>query len=353
MNASTDRPLLCVGSPDSLLAIIPALLGFHPASSMVVVGANSRGRVQVAFRYDLPEPPDTAAAAKIATHAAAIVTRQQLTTAVVIGYGPGPMVTPVADALVRELRRAEVTLHDVLRVQDGRYWSYACHNPRCCPPEGVPFDPRTHQDAVTMTGTGSRVLRDRAALAATIAPLGGLAAESMSKAVRRAERHAMDLRHKGSTAGRRDSIQQFIDEGRCAVSEAIATYRRDERITSEDQIAHLAVALADLWVRDDAWARMEPGHVHDHLRLWTDLVRSVPARYVPAPASLLAFTAWQSGNGALANIAAERALAADPEYSMALLLLEAISAGMPPSAARLPMTPEEVAASYGQRNTSL
>src|SRR6201999_4047683 len=92
--------------------------------------------------------------------------------------------------------------------------------------------------------------------------------------------------------------------------------------------------------------RMEPEHAREHLRLWTDVVRRTPARYVPAPASLLAFTAWQSGNGALANVAAQRALAADPEYSMALLLLEAISAGAPPSAARLPMTPEEVAASY-------
>jgi hypothetical protein len=67
---------------------------------------------------------------------------------------------------------------------------------------------------------------------------------------------------------------------------------------------------------------------------------------VPAPASLLAFTAWQSGNGALANVALERALEADPAYSMALLLRDVIDAGAPPSMARLPMTPEEVAASY-------
>lgn len=57
-------------------------------------------------------------------------------------------------------------------------------------------------------------------------------------------------------------------------------------------------------------------------------------------------TAWQSGDGALANVALDRALDADPRYSMALLLREAISAGALPSAARLPMTPEEVAASY-------
>jgi hypothetical protein len=56
--------------------------------------------------------------------------------------------------------------------------------------------------------------------------------------------------------------------------------------------------------------------------------------------------AWQSGDGALANVALDRALADDPRYSMALLLRQVISAGAPPSLARLPMTPEEVAASY-------
>ena len=56
--------------------------------------------------------------------------------------------------------------------------------------------------------------------------------------------------------------------------------------------------------------------------------------------------AWQSGDGALANVALDRALADDPGYSMAQLLREVVSAGAPPSLARLPMTPEEVAASY-------
>ena len=67
-----------------------------------------------------------------------------------------------------------------------------------------------------------------------------------------------------------------------------------------------------------------------------------------APASLLAFTAWQAGDGTLANIALDRAVAADPGYSMALLLRDILAAGIPPSQARLPMTPEEVAESYAQ-----
>ena len=47
---------------------------------------------------------------------------------------------------------------------------------------------------------------------------------------------------------------------------------------------------------------------------------------------------------ALANVALARALESDPGYTMALLLLEAVGGGLPPSAARLPMTPEETAA---------
>ena len=93
---------------------------------------------------------------------------------------------------------------------------------------------------------------------------------------------------------------------------------------------------------------MDPDHRDDHLRLWTDLTRHAQPGYVAAPASLLAFTAWQVGNGALANLALDRAVADDPGYSMALLLRDTLTAGAPPSLAILPMTPEEVAASYDE-----
>ena len=62
--------------------------------------------------------------------------------------------------------------------------------------------------------------------------------------------------------------------------------------------------------------------------------------------------ALRAGDGALANIALDRALADAPGYSMALLLQEALDAGMPPSAATLPMTPEQVAESYAARDST-
>ena len=51
-------------------------------------------------------------------------------------------------------------------------------------------------------------------------------------------------------------------------------------------------------------------------------------------------------------MALDRALADDPRYSMAMLLRQAIDSGAPPSLARLPMTPEEVAASYDELEDS-
>ena len=338
--ATGQRSAIRVGGVDGVLAVVPHLLGFHPGSSIVVLGVGGpRRQVRLAFRYDLPDPPEPRLSAEIAAHASAVLGRQRIAAAVVIGYGTGRLVTPVADVLGKVLRDAGIGLRDLLRVEDGRYWSYLCRDPRCCPAEGVPFAAGTHPAAIALSDAGLAVLPDRASLARTIAP--------MSAATDRALRRAEELMTEAmSLPGGGDALRLVTDAGRQAVKTAIAVYRGGGEVTDHDQIAWLALTLADLRVRDDAWARMDPGFRAAHRRLWTDVVRHATARYVPAPAALLAFTAWQSGDGALAGVAIERALAADPGYSMALLLAEAIHAGLPPSAARLPMTPEEVAASY-------
>lgn len=138
--------------------------------------------------------------------------------------------------------------------------------------------------------------------------------------------------------------------GLAAVQEAIQLYRDGGSITAPIKHAWLALVLTHLRVRDDAWARMDPAFRDPHRRLWTDLVRHAQPGYVAAPACLLAVTAWQIGDGALANLALDRAAADDPGYPMAALLREALHACAPPSAATPPMTPRQVAEAYASQD---
>jgi len=338
------------GSPAALLRLVPHLLGFMPEESLLVIGVTPpRDRIHVTLRYDLPDPPEADLVADIAAHAVGVLSAQRLTAAVVIGYGPETLVTPVANELRDVARQAAIDVRDFLRVQDGRYWSYVCANQACCPPAGVPFDAAAIDpaEAEALASVGDRILASRAALAARVAPLGGIAAESMRQATRRAEQHIAQLLAKVRKSARLGAARHMIAaEGLAAVGAMITRYREGGRFATDYEIARITVALRDLRVRDDAWARMDPGHAEAHQRLWTDVARRAQPGYVAAPAALLAFVAWQSGDGALANVALDRALADDPGYSMALLLRQVITAGAPPSLARLPMTPEEVAASY-------
>jgi Domain of unknown function (DUF4192) len=344
-------PRVRVDSPAGVLAVIPHLLGFRPARSIVILAvAPPRDRVKLGFRYDLPDPPDAGAAADIAAHAVSVLARQRITTAIVAGYGPGRLVTPVTDALRAAAGRAGVTLREVLRAEDGRYWSYLCIDPDCCPVDGVPYDELNHPAAAALSSAGLTAQPDRESLARTLAPVTGAAAESMRQATARALDRVGSLIVAQRSGGRGgDILQPVISAGLSAVKEVIARYREGGQLASDDEAAWLSVALADLRVRDDAWARMEPGHRAAHQRLWADLTRRACPEHRPAPAALLAFTAWQAGDGTLANLAVERALDADPSYSMALLIADAVESGLPPSAARLPMTPEEVAESYAQQ----
>lgn len=337
-------------TPEGLLAVIPHLLGFYPSRSLVVLGlGGKRNRVRVTLRYDLPDPPDANLAADIAVHASSVLRHQRLRMAALVSYGPAMIAAPVLAIAMDCLLAGGIGLAEVLRADGGRYWPVLCASEDCCPAEGRMFDPGSHPAAAAMSLAGLDALPDRAALARTLLPPAGRA-EAIRRSTRLAERRLHDPGPRPVAEGDEDARELAARTGRSAVQRAIRSYRTGGSVADEDELAWLAVLLADLRVRDDAWARMDPRHREAHRRLWTDVLRGAAPEYVPAPAALLAFTAWQCGNGGLAALAIDRALAARPGYSMALLLGEALEAGLPPSAAKLPMTPAEVADCYAARS---
>lgn len=101
------------------------------------------------------------------------------------------------------------------------------------------------------------------------------------------------------------------------------------RALSDDDVAWLGLLLVNITVRDHAWERVGED-LPLHVDLWSDVVRRVEPELVAPPATLLAFAAWRSGGGAIASIALERAIEADPTYRMAVYLSAAFDGGLSP-----------------------
>jgi hypothetical protein len=150
-------------------------------------------------------------------------------------------------------------------------------------------------------------------------------ASAMRDATRRAEYEAEQL-----YLAARDSDDRLLDLGTANASRAIRCYREGGQFGSLADAAWAALALQDSRVRDCAWALMDPAYAPAHLRLWGDLTCLARPGYVPAPATLLAFVAWQSGKQDLAGIALDRALGDGPGYRAALELRRAVESGTPP-----------------------
>jgi Domain of unknown function (DUF4192) len=353
LDARTPPQPVRIGSPAALLAVIPGLLGFDPGDSIVVVGTAALDEpVRLTLRYDAPDASRPESAAALARHAVSVLAAQGVTSAAVVGYGTDAVVAPVAAALRARAAAAGITITESLRVTGGRYWSYVCADPACCRPEGTPFDPAAHPAARALAAAGGTVLADRRELAATIAPADGQRAAAMRRATGRALAQVSRITARLERAGTRVPGHRLTAAvGQVAVRDAISQSRAG-KLPGTELAAWLTVALREVRVRDDAWAHMDPAHQGAHLRLWAHLTRLARPGYVAAPAALLAFVAWQSGDGALANVALDRALADSPRYSMAVLLREALDSGAPPSMARLPMTPEEVAEAYDEADAA-
>jgi hypothetical protein len=331
-----------VRSPADLLALVPYLVGYHPIHRLVAVGVHHAKPVFVASG-DLPEPgtpPQQIRA--LLDHVAHLLARQHATAVIVIGYGSAEQIDPVMAGIQDVFATHQIQLHDALRVTDNRYVSYLCDNPDCCPPDGVPFDPTSSVLATRATVAGLVAWPDRAALAALVAPVSGAARTAMRLATERTQAQltglVADADDHGS-AGRQPHLDREAElanlgarlrqAGHHAVQQAFDRYEHGATL-NDDQVARLTLLLAHLPVRDDAWQRTDGRD--EHIALWTDLTRRARPDLVPAPASLLAFAAWRSGNGALANVALDRALAADASYRLALLLADLLAQGVPPSA---------------------
>ncbi|GAA4259933.1 DUF4192 domain-containing protein [Dactylosporangium darangshiense] len=318
---------LLLTSREDVVVAVPYLVGFHPADSLICIVLDHQ-RIQLVSRRDLPHLSEIEELAAPAAQTAAMIA-QYGSAAILIGYGPAERVEPAAAVLTTALRAASMEVRDVLRVADGRYYCL-CGDPDCGT-DGVAYDPAASIVPAEAAYLGIAPLPDRAALEHLITPVTGPERGRMRTATTAALRRLIDLLADGgvaTTTGRRPSQpEQAVRAGITAVRQAYEAAARGE-ILSEDEVAWLTAVLMVPEVRDHAWIACDGSD--EHRRLWIDVTRRATLRASAAPACLLAVTAYLAGDGALANIAVDRSLHADPDYRLAQLLGQAMQAGVPP-----------------------
>ena len=315
---------LRVRGPAELLEAVPYLLGFHPRDSLVLVGL-ADGRVTVSARVDLADLVHADLSAQLLGALRRGGAREVIAAVFDDDAGP-PAVLPwraQLDALADECDRTGLVVRDVMHVRAGRWRSYLCTDPLCCPDEGAPLARGASPLAAAATYAGLVALPDRAALAATLDPRPDR--RRLMPLINTCEAAAAQK----SAAGQRAKHERAVKRAIFAIARRAAEPGWDVAELDDDTVAAFGAALRSLTVRDPVWVAIDDRRLRD-CALWRELALRLPPPYDATPLFLLGWNAWRAGDGALAGIAAERALESDPSFSAADLRLAALRYGMDP-----------------------
>jgi hypothetical protein len=315
--------------PADLLALAPCLLGFHPEESVVLMSVGG-GREPVHVRVDLPTDP--VAVEDLAGMLGGLAARTGLRRFALLVYSDDAgLAEAVLAPLLPRLEDLDADLLCAVRTHDDRWWWIG--DPADAP--GTPHDVRSHPFMAQMVVDGRVVLGSRRQLAETLVGTDEDETARIAASVEQAKERlspdldASALRWRLRTEGRwvQERVRRFLDDG--------------APLDTADAARLASVLCSSTEVRDVAWAEMAHANARRHVDLWRDLVRRVPLQVRFAPATLLGFAAWLSGDGALAWCAVDRAVESSADYSLARLLARVLQHGVPPSTWR-PLRPDDL-----------
>jgi hypothetical protein len=324
--SETPRPTtsLTVHGPEDLLAAAPVLIGFWPERSVVLMTFGARHPFHA--RIDLPPAGLQARDLRrqLADDLLGPARCHGATHAVLLYYTDDP---PAAEAVHRVLRRAcrrsGLAVVTAL-LADGTHYRELDHPDPAARRRRHAYDVTAHPFVVRATVAG-RLARSRADLAASL-DQDAAAASSLGEAL---------LAGRFADAGVPTDGRSIRDAGEW-VRRTVARLLADDGVPDDAELARLLWVLQAPRVRDAAWADLGRHNALAHVRLWTDAVRRSPDALVAAPAALLGWSAWQSGDGALAWIAVDRCLSVEPDCRLAEHLASILRGAVPPALWRAP-----------------
>ncbi|WP_426502846.1 DUF4192 domain-containing protein [Dactylosporangium sp. McL0621] len=319
---SFDGPM-AVHSTHDLLVVLPHLIGYHPADSLVCA-AFDKGWLRATIRLDLMDDPEDLATAVAVVRST--LAQHQISTAVLVGYGDRDRVTAAVAPTAAALAGIGVETMLIAHVHDGygsvmdRHGTYL---------DDIPLNPDGNAAIAAAVMHGWVARSSRAAVANLVAPVTGAERDAMDRADHAARSQLLDL-HRTVLAGEPPVpvivLERTVrDAGAAAVRDARRAATDGARPADAD-IAWLALLLQRTDVRDEAIRGCDGSPAE--LRLWTDVTRRAEPSLAPAPACLLALNAYLAGDDMLAIVGIERALRSNPEHRLARLIAAAQATGL-------------------------
>jgi len=127
-------------------------------------------------------------------------------------------------------------------------------------------------------------------------------------------------------------------EGAEAVLDLVELFKSQSKQMSEDDfdrdlaslVAKVLMRLRDLQVRDFALGSITKENLETFIAMWRWIVRIAPSAFLAPVATLLAATYYEASEPELARACLARALDADHQYPLALLLQRVFAADWPP-----------------------
>lgn len=325
------RQVLKLSGPPDVAAAVPFVVGFQPVESLVVIALKGpRSEILHTLRVDLSDVDEVRRRELVEQPVhpralAATLKRNGAEGALVVvltdssSDGEALAGRALALELRDELGALDIPVRDAILVRDGRWFSYLCDNPECCPPEGTPVaGPAQDRVLAELAFAGQAPLKGRQEIEAQVAPEDGIRAQAVEAAV------------DALLAG---GLSPDEDDPFSALRSAFQAVRAGER-PEPQTVALCLVALPDFAIRDACLQPYEGEDGEVALELWCLLTRLAPEFLVAPPACLAAFVALCYGRGALANSAIDRALQDCPDYSFAHLLAHMAAHGAPPKLMR-------------------
>ncbi|MFE0325517.1 DUF4192 domain-containing protein [Streptomyces sp. NPDC058960] len=349
-------------TPAELADALPYLLGYRPEDSIVLVALHDRdgrGRFGGRARLGIPaQPGDWPSAAQqlargLVTGSERRGARPESMVAYLVqepssgetGRDVMERLRPLAQSLRTACGSLDAPVVEALCLSDGRFWSYVCPSPGCCPSEGQPLGlPGTSVLAAAATYAGLQVRGTLKEFRARLSPWETAAALDQEAALDAASmalvRRILDDGTRDGVAAETLALAERVMARLAAAppaSAAPAADRRDDELLGHDEAAALIVGLQDRMTRDRAAEWMEGAEAAAALRLWRALARRCVGPYgehAAAPLTLAGWVAWSTGDELEAREALAMALGADPDYLFARLLHQACNEGLDPETVR-------------------